>query len=326
MNHPTTEVDYNDGDLATSVANVRISVVIPVRNRELTLTECIESVLTQTLPPTEVIVVDDASTDATVKIASTYAGRGVDVIQLSHRGGAQTARNAGIRAATGDWIAFQDSDDIWVAEKLARQVEALSQRSFDQRTVVYSDYVQRDMASRSASRVWLPYQAGECYSSLLVRSGPPFPSLLTSRESLMRIGLLDEECPAYQEWDTAIRLAKIGFLVHLREPLFEWRWHDGEAISKDKTRRFRGFEYVIQKHRAEIVRLHGEAIWATLDLQNLAVALYDGLYDEILETFGNETNGTAHDIVRFFARKGICPPGVGRFLRLIAAISTWKQR
>lgn len=303
-----------------------ISVVIPAKNREATLAECLESVLGQSLSPCEIIVVDDASDDGTAALATSYSGQGVSVIRLAQTGGAQAARNAGIRAASGDWIAFQDSDDTWLTEKLALQVQALAKRSFDPCTVVYSDYLRRDMTARSVVRVRVPHLTGESYAALLVSQGPLFPSLLASRANLLQIGLLDEQCPSYQEWDTAIRLARTGFFVHLPEPLFEWRWHGGETISKDMARRFVGFRYVIEKHRDEIVRLHGEAAWNSLEAGNLATALRDGLYDEILATVDNETGGAAHRLVGFLAHRRICPPGIRRLLRLATKTWTGKHR
>lgn len=303
-----------------------ISVVIPARNRETTLGACLESVLGQTWPPGEIIVVDDASTDGTAALAASYAARGVGVLRLTRAGGAQAARNAGIHAATGEWIAFQDSDDIWLADKLERQVAALAGRSFDPRTVVYSDYLRRDVASGSTVRVNVPHLSGDCYAALLVSQGPLFPCLLASRTSLIRIGLLDEQCPSYQEWDTAIRLAREGYLVHLSESLFEWHRHGGATISADRVRRFDGFRYVIDKHHDEIVRLHGRAAWNSLAAGNLAAALRDGLYDEILAVVDQEASDAVHRIARLLARKRFRPPGIGRLLRLAAKFSTGKNQ
>lgn len=102
----------------------RISVVIPVFNGERFLGEAIRSALCQTLPPCEVIVVDDGSGDASAQVAASF-GSLVQVIQQENRGEA-AARNRGIAAAQGDWVAFLDCDDLWKPEKLARQAEYFS--------------------------------------------------------------------------------------------------------------------------------------------------------------------------------------------------------
>lgn len=101
----------------------QVSVIIPTYNRAYCLAEAIESVLSQTFQDFELIVVDDGSTDATARIICSYKERLRYIRQ--DNAGVSAARNAGIRAATGDWIAFLDSDDQWLPEKLAVQIEAL---------------------------------------------------------------------------------------------------------------------------------------------------------------------------------------------------------
>jgi glycosyltransferase involved in cell wall biosynthesis len=95
----------------------RVSVIIPTYNRAEVIGEAIDSVLAQTVPAHEVIVIDDGSTDGTAVILSRFRGKILLIRQPN--GGAAAARNAGIRSATGDWIAFLDSDDIWLADRIA---------------------------------------------------------------------------------------------------------------------------------------------------------------------------------------------------------------
>jgi glycosyltransferase involved in cell wall biosynthesis len=103
----------------------RTSVIIPVRNGELYLAEAIESVIKQTTPPSEIIVVNNGSTDGSRSVAERFP-RHVRVIDEPVAGCAR-ARNAGVQAAAGDFIAFLDADDLWTPHKLARQVEILEQ-------------------------------------------------------------------------------------------------------------------------------------------------------------------------------------------------------
>ena len=105
---------------------VSISVVIPASNAEATLARALESVLAQTRPPDEIIVVDDASTDCTVRLAKSYADQGVSLLRVRERRGAAAARNLGIAAAKGRWIAFLDADDEWLPAKLEKQAAAIS--------------------------------------------------------------------------------------------------------------------------------------------------------------------------------------------------------
>lgn len=101
----------------------RVSVIIPVHNGEKYLAEAIESVLAQTLPPLEIIVVDDGSADASAAVARGFG----DAVRLESQqhGGTGVARNRGVALARGELIAFLDADDIWSADKLAGQVQHL---------------------------------------------------------------------------------------------------------------------------------------------------------------------------------------------------------
>ncbi len=101
-----------------------ISAIIPVFNGGEFIAGALRSVLGQTLPPDEVIVVDDGSTDGSADIAAQF-GPPVRVLRRSHQGGS-AALNAGVSEATGDLIAFLDADDLWAEEKLARQSAALA--------------------------------------------------------------------------------------------------------------------------------------------------------------------------------------------------------
>ena len=97
-----------------------ISVIIPTYNRAKTNRDCIDSVINQMLMPKEIIVVDDCSINDTLQVVKHYNHPLVKIIQLQKNSGAQKARNEGIKAATGEWIAFLDSDDLWLPEYLEK--------------------------------------------------------------------------------------------------------------------------------------------------------------------------------------------------------------
>src|SRR5688572_32276770 len=100
----------------------RVSVIIPARNAGRWIREAIESVLAQTAPAHECIVIDDGSTDDTARVAAEF-GAPVRVITTGGRGVA-AARNAGAASATGDYLAFLDADDVWLPRKLELQLAA----------------------------------------------------------------------------------------------------------------------------------------------------------------------------------------------------------
>lgn len=98
--------------------DIRISVVIPVYNAAATVLESVQSCLSQSRPPHEVIVVDDGSTDGTAQLLRERFGERIQIIQLWKNEGPAGARNRGVRLCSGTHIAFQDSDDVWHPDKL----------------------------------------------------------------------------------------------------------------------------------------------------------------------------------------------------------------
>jgi GT2 family glycosyltransferase len=107
-----------------------VSVVIPTYNRADLLPRAIESVLSQTRPPAEVVIIDDGSTDDTADVVARYVDRDPGRVRLLRvpNGGVARARNAGLAATRGEWIALLDSDDAWAPDKLAVQLAALAAR------------------------------------------------------------------------------------------------------------------------------------------------------------------------------------------------------
>lgn len=103
-----------------------VSVIIPVYNSEKWLRECIDSVLSQTIKPVEIIVVNDGSTDKSLELLKNNYDRLVKILNQENRGAA-AARNFAAKVAKGEWLAFLDSDDTWDREKLERQLRVISQ-------------------------------------------------------------------------------------------------------------------------------------------------------------------------------------------------------
>ena len=117
-----------------------VSVVVPAWRAEKTLAATLDSILCQTWREIEVLVVDDASPDGTLALAQNYAAKDARVRALlqPENGGVSNARNRGVREARGEWIAFLDSDDLWMPEKLERQMEIL--RRYPETQIVYTGY------------------------------------------------------------------------------------------------------------------------------------------------------------------------------------------
>lgn len=258
-----------------------VSVVIPAHNRAGTIGYCLESILAQTYPHFEIVVVDDGSTDDTCKVVQSFQDARIRLLSHPSAKGAQAARNTGIRAAAGRWIAFQDSDDEWLPEKLGRQMNVLEDAGWNEHVVVHADMYRFTPTTGEREHWILPRVAGnDTYRTVLTAPGPVFPTIVASKAALLEVGLLDENVPSYQEWDTAIRLARVCRFEHIQEPLAVYWLHAGETISKSKRREIDGFRYVASKHRDEIIRVAGAKAWYAHVAGLARRCGYHGFFDE----------------------------------------------
>ena len=113
----------------------KVSVIIPMHNSSKFIVECINSVINQTYKNLEIILIDDKSTDTTIKKVNRIKDKRIKLIKLKNNVGAALARNKGIEEATGDYICFLDSDDYWRLNKIERQVRFIEDKAF-----VYGGY------------------------------------------------------------------------------------------------------------------------------------------------------------------------------------------
>lgn len=220
----------------SSSADPLVSAVIPTRGRPELLACAVRSALQQTWHHLEVLVVIDGPDPATVARLSGFSDPRLRVVQLEHASGAADARNTGVRAARGEWIAFLDDDDEWLAGKIERQMRAAYDLP-DWFPIVASRVIAR---SASASRV-LPF---EVYCApqpvadfLFCRDRLRDPgglmqcsTLLAPRDLLLSIPF-QSGLPMHQDWDWLIRVASykgVGIAM-LREPLAIWRVEEGRG-------------------------------------------------------------------------------------------------
>ena len=119
--------------------NNTVSVIIPVYNQEKYIEQCLNSVVNQTYTNLEIIVIDDCSTDSSINIVNNFMNKDnrIKLIELPENKGVSTARNTGIDMATGDYICFIDSDDVWVLNKIEKQVKFMNENNYE---FIYSNY------------------------------------------------------------------------------------------------------------------------------------------------------------------------------------------
>jgi glycosyltransferase involved in cell wall biosynthesis len=192
-----------------------VSVIIPTYNRATFLREAIESVLGQTYKQFELIVVDDGSTDATGKLLRQY-GEKLSILHTGH-GGPSAARNCGIVAARGSHIAFLDSDDVWLPEKLRSQM--LFFLEHPEARICQTE----EIWIRSGVRV-NPMKKHKKYSGWIFEQCLPLcivspSSVMIERSVFEEVGLFDEEYPACEDYDLWLRISARYPIYLLDTPL-----------------------------------------------------------------------------------------------------------
>lgn len=202
-----------------------ISCVIPVFNGELFLEEALESVIAQTYQPTEIIVVDDGSTDSTASMLDRYE-RHITIISQTHSG-APSARNRGVEAAIGELIAFQDADDIWLTDKLSQQAQRLAENpEASICTCLSENFWQEDLLE----------EAERLKDTVHARPGlAAWPGMLVRRGLFQRVGKLDtgNQFDDVREWLYRAHQANV-VIDHLDEILVRRRIHSNN-LSRNRS-------------------------------------------------------------------------------------------
>lgn len=199
-----------------------ISVVIATYNHGRYLAGAIKSALAQTLPAEQIVVVDDGSQDETREVMRRYAGTpGLEYRRLDHAG-QPAAKNAGLAACRGQWIAFLDADDLWLPEKLAAQWTLA--RSDPRVGVVYTDFAPMDAEGRSlASRVRRALPRGDVLSEMFLDNFVCFSSSLVRRDVFDRVGTFDESIPMAIDYEFWLRAAQEVHFAPVEERLVRYR-------------------------------------------------------------------------------------------------------
>ena len=191
-----------------------ISVIIPTYNRAHCLGRALDSVFQQTFSSLECHVIDDGSSDHTQEVLTAYPD--VSVTLLAKQSGVSAARNVGIQKARGEWIAFLDSDDVWLPTKLARQMAVIKSQS-DVRWVHTNEIWIRSGVRVNPMKKH-EKKGGWIYLHCLPRCVVSPSSVLLHRSVLNSVGVFDEQLPACEDYDLWLRIAAHYPVVYVEEP------------------------------------------------------------------------------------------------------------
>lgn len=292
-----------------------VSAVIPTHNRPDYLASAIESVLSQTYPVCEVIVVDDGSEGDETRLAvESFNDDRIQYIRFETPRGGCAARNTGIETSTGDLIAFLDDDDRWLPEKIEKQVEVFLRD--EEVGLVYCKIREVDADSgKEHSLTKTAFLRGWIHAEVLVANQTERTSTwLVRRECFQKAGYFDVDFPSYQEWDMITRLSVHYKVDYADEELILWTVH-GLKISRDYGKLLVGQRLFQEKKRKEC--------------RQVGLLFYGKVMSEYYNTRGGiyrYANERLKSILCHFAGAFYWPFGVQNYLGVIKAVLDCKLR
>lgn len=225
-----------------------ISVVLPTFNRGSVLARAIGSVLNQTYADLELLVIDDASTDDTRDVVQSIHDERLRYLRLANNVGPAAARNAGIRQARGDLIAFQDSDDEWLPGKLEEQMKVFENAPAEV-GVVYTGFwkVQGDKKTYIPSST-TPRMEGNIHDILLRGNFVGTPTAVVKKECFGKAGMFDEEMAMLEDWELWIRISAYYQFRFINKPLVVSHHTPGGVNEQSADIWARAIELILEKH------------------------------------------------------------------------------
>lgn len=224
--------------------NPKVSVVIPTYNRAHLISRAIQSVLDQTYQDFEIIIVDDGSTDNTEEIVKNFEIPKIKYIRHNGNKGASAARNTGIKASKGEYIAFQDSDDEWFPDKLEQQMKVFSNAPSNV-GVVYSGFYRIEVNKK----LYIPdahiaQKEGNIHNQLLKGNFIGTPAVLIKKECFENVKYFDEEIPALEDWELWIGISKYYCFKYINKPLL-YSYSTPNSVNLHKKSLIKAIETII---------------------------------------------------------------------------------
>lgn len=206
-----------------------VSVVIPTFNRSFQVVQAVRSVMMQRVAPLEIIVVDDGSTDDTLEALAVFQPP-IKVVSQTHRG-VSAARNRGIALCAHPWIAFLDSDDLWLPGKLRTQLDYLAQHPGV--LICQTEEIWLRNGRRLNPKKYHKKPQGYCFEALVERCLISPSAVIVHRSVFEKVGGFDENLPACEDYDLWLRIGLRYFLGLVERPLVVK--HGGHADQLSST-------------------------------------------------------------------------------------------
>lgn len=264
-----------------------VSVIIPSYNREKTIKKAVESVLEQTYMELEVIVVDDCSSDHTQNVVQILQNQDPRVKYIRHEEnqGACAARNTGIRAAKGEWIAFHDSDDIWVKNKLEIQINILKEKKAD----VVCSAINRHNYGKKPEKYPCISEGLKTQRQIAMGFFISTQTILGKREVFERYSF-DVKIPRMQDYDLMIRVSEKYQVYYIDQALVDvylqpdsitnkgHKYKKQEEIARIFLKKYPGLSKVYPEWEVQMLKRIGHAM--TMEGEN-ASAIYRDIYQKM---------------------------------------------
>jgi len=241
------------------VSKPLLSVVIPTYNRADYIAETIESVLQQTYDNIEVIVIDDGSTDNTAQLVKPFGRKVRYVRQENAERGA--SRNHGLRLASGDYIAFLDSDDLWLPDKAADGIGFLEANPAV--GLLCTDAFEIDGEGKERRVLRARGYSGQVTGKLLQNNFVIMPTHLARRSVVRHIGGFREEreLSGSEDWEMWVRLSLVAEFAYIPEVTAKYRVHTANTMSSAAgMQRSMGIAAQLFRESEELARLHGRSL------------------------------------------------------------------
>jgi glycosyltransferase involved in cell wall biosynthesis len=222
-----------------------VSIIIPVRNRPVLIRRAIETCLAQTRPAEQIVVVDDGSTDDTAAVVEELSATIASLVLVRRpvSGGAAVARNSGAAVATGEYLAFLDSDDEWEPTKLERQMALAA--AHPECPGIFCGILYR-YAGR-AERQLMPPPVVTRRQLEIENTLASTSTGLVRTDAFRAVGGFSEDLPNCEDWELWLKLAAIGPLRVVQELLLHYTFDANNKLSRDAEKLLRGHEMVFAR-------------------------------------------------------------------------------